>query len=276
MLYFLIVMIFLSLFLINPLLLLLDEPYAIYSPPDMAEGRGNHFGPAIVPPDSFFMLGDNRNYSFDSRFFGFVERSQVIGKLDSIYWSWDENTRRIRWERIGSSIDSIVESSSQGREGEKQNQWPYREFEYVKAYLYNLDNQLHAHHALVKNSQLDKTVVGKGILLTQKQVDIIIETTNQDIAGLIQGLSKSYIPHHGFVFYNKAHQPAAYITLCFDCEAIRVYPEIKSPGKFEELSEKEIKRLLHLLDRYRQIINESKLPIFDTPFQYQEYGKGLR
>jgi hypothetical protein len=178
--------------------------------------------------------------------------------------------------RFGSSIDSAGESSLRDRKGEKQNKWPYREFEYVKAYLYNLDNRLLANHALVKNNRLDETVVGEGILLTQKQVDIIIETTNQDIDGLIQGLSKSYIPHHGFVFYNKDHQPEAYITLCFDCEAIRVYPKIKAPEKFEELSEEEIERLLNLLDRYRQIVNETKLPIFASPFQYQEYGKDLR
>ena len=41
----------------------------------------------------------------------------------------------------------------------------------------------------------------------------------------------------------------------------------------EELSDQEIKRLLNLLERCKQVIRETKLPIFDSPFDYQEYGK---
>ncbi len=164
-------------------------------------------------------------------------------------------------------------TGQQVMKGKKGDKWPYLEFDYVKAYLYNLDNQLHGNHAVIKNNQLDKTVVGDGVLLDKIQVETILEVINSDIAGLIQGLSKSYIPHHGIVFYDNTHQPVAYITLCFDCEALRVYPAIDFPKKHEELSEQEIKRLLKLLERCKQVIRETKLPIFDSPFDYQEYGK---
>jgi hypothetical protein len=157
--------------------------------------------------------------------------------------------------------------------GKKGDRWPYTEFAYVKAYLYNLDNQLHGNHAIIKDNQLDKTVVGDGVLLDKNQAENLLQVINSDIAGLIQGLSKSYIPHHGIVFYDNNHQPVSYITLCFDCEALRVYPAIDFPEKNEELSEQEIKRLLKLLDRCKQIIREIRLPIFDSPFDYQEYGK---
>ncbi len=46
-------------------------------------------GDLVVPPDSFFMMGDNRYHSHDSRFWGFVPRENIIGRPVVIYWSFD-------------------------------------------------------------------------------------------------------------------------------------------------------------------------------------------
>lgn len=151
--------------------------------------------------------------------------------------------------------------------------WPYYDVKYVRAYLYNLDNNLYGNHAIVKGNKLDPTVVGEGILLNQKQVETLAALTNKDIQGLIEGLSKSYIPHHGFVFYDKDNQPIAYITLCFDCEAIRVWPEIRESTNKKsttELSDKEVKVLLDILEQYKRIVLELKLPVLETPFEYEK------
>ncbi|MDO5537249.1 MAG: signal peptidase I [Desulfovibrionaceae bacterium] len=64
----------------------------------------DNFGPVTVPPDNFFVMGDNRDNSMDSRFWGFVERKAVIAKARRIYWSWESLTN-IRWSRIGSAIE---------------------------------------------------------------------------------------------------------------------------------------------------------------------------
>lgn len=89
---------------------ILKEPFVIHSDsyifPKGVQPRDN-FGPFKVPDDSLFVMGDNRDQSFDSRFWGFVKKSSVRGKAISIYWSWDEKNQSIRWKRIGKNIDHI-------------------------------------------------------------------------------------------------------------------------------------------------------------------------
>ena len=60
--------------------------------------------PVTVPPGKLFVMGDNRDHSHDSRFWGFVDVQAVKGKAFLIYWSWDGHDRWIRWERLGSLI----------------------------------------------------------------------------------------------------------------------------------------------------------------------------
>jgi signal peptidase I len=106
----------------------LDEPYVKFLEASYASGepdlrqddpRGN-WGPQTVPPDMYFVLGDNRDNSRDSRFWGFVPQEDLLGRAAVVYWSYDatreEHRRtklsewvrdtlssfgRTRWERIG-------------------------------------------------------------------------------------------------------------------------------------------------------------------------------
>lgn len=61
--------------------------------------------PVKVPEGNYFVMGDNRDRSFDSRFWGFVPEEQIKGLAFIKYWSWDSERFRPRWNRIGRWID---------------------------------------------------------------------------------------------------------------------------------------------------------------------------
>ena len=71
----------------------------------------DNWGPVVVPPDLFMMLGDNRDDSEDSRYWGFVERDRIKGRPLFIYYSFDGSRLKplpwltgIRWNRIGGGV----------------------------------------------------------------------------------------------------------------------------------------------------------------------------
>lgn len=101
---------------------LLQEPYKLHKTPYVDSYRDNFpsdpntrvddralemldknvmDGEVVVPPDCYFAMGDNRDSSLDSRYWGFVPRANIVGKPLIIYWSYDAPTERL----VSSGID---------------------------------------------------------------------------------------------------------------------------------------------------------------------------
>jgi signal peptidase I len=110
-----------------------DEPYAHHTDPN---GDGGHpwmdwqasylternprqpyyptrdnWGPVAVPEGRFFVLGDNRDESLDSRYWGFIQRPQIKGRAVALYFSYNNRPdggvpvlSRVRWNRVGSRL----------------------------------------------------------------------------------------------------------------------------------------------------------------------------
>jgi signal peptidase I len=72
-----------------------------------------NYGPIIVNEKEYFMMGDNRDHSHDSRFWGSVKYKYIVGKPWFVYMSWDDDFK-IRWNRVGKNVSTLEEELRNG------------------------------------------------------------------------------------------------------------------------------------------------------------------
>lgn len=84
----------------------LEEPYVAPFRPREARPCAYAYGcgPTPVPSNSYFVMGDNRDNSHDSRYWGFLARGLLVGRVGLLYWSWDGEAKWPRWSRIGRRV----------------------------------------------------------------------------------------------------------------------------------------------------------------------------
>ena len=95
----------------------LDEPYVHFLAPPSAPSElhevtsfdvRERFGPVTVPADQYFMMGDNRDNSADSRYWGFLRRDYIKGKALVIYWSYQAEREDYQDESAGATVKGLV------------------------------------------------------------------------------------------------------------------------------------------------------------------------
>jgi signal peptidase I len=84
----------------------LQEPYvhSAARTDGLEKSPGDSFGPVHIPERNYFLLGDNRALSYDSRFWGPVVRDKIWGRVCVIYFSWASDVFSVRWDRIGAAV----------------------------------------------------------------------------------------------------------------------------------------------------------------------------
>ena len=95
----------------------IDEPYVHFLEPPSAPSASSEmtssdlrerYGPVTVPADSYFMMGDNRDNSQDSRYWGFLPRSFVKGRALMVYWSYDGGPEVYQEEGLGARLRGLA------------------------------------------------------------------------------------------------------------------------------------------------------------------------
>jgi signal peptidase I len=86
-----------------------EEPFVVFKEPRGPQDRLVNFGPIVVPQGTIFCLGDNRNNSLDSRYWGPVPLSYLKGRAVLIYWSYEAERGDEEWKGMGHRARQLAE-----------------------------------------------------------------------------------------------------------------------------------------------------------------------
>jgi hypothetical protein len=173
----------------------------------------------------------------------------------------------------------------------KRRAFPGVEYSYVKLYLYNTlseeevavdkkskdprfvdtrtpeEKSRRVDSHIMTDGRYSRSKIGSGVRVP----DDLVASLNKLISGgtpeLLEGLSKCFVPRHGFVYYDREHRPVASVSICFECEGLRVYPAPKARAsrRFR------IRRAHRQLAALESIVRRAEVPVFERPEAYTSF-----
>ncbi|MEE2788812.1 MAG: hypothetical protein VX589_15860 [Myxococcota bacterium] len=151
--------------------------------------------------------------------------------------------------------------------------FPAVEYAFVKAYLFNVDRDQgggRPDEHIVRDGVWSMSKVGDGVRLNRRTVDTLNQILSSDVRLLTSGLSKCFIPRHGLVYFDTAHQPVASVSICFECEALRRWPRPRLKPHMGEPSQQALHAAEQQLAQLRSLLDGS-LPVYDRIDGYDAF-----
>jgi len=147
--------------------------------------------------------------------------------------------------------------------------FPGKEYSYVKVFLMNIEKTTAKPDLnILSLDRYCKSKIGNGTLLDEDQLESLQDLLTQNMLSLHVGLSKCFIPRHGIVYYNDKHEPVAAMSLCFECEKVRFYPNIYKDVKGPVQSTKVV---IKQLKAFHKILDEAEVPVYDDKTLYAQH-----
>jgi len=124
---------------------------------------------------------------------------------------------------------------------------------------------------IYKNGIYAKTKIGDGVLVSDERVESLNSILSGDINILLDGLSKCFIPRHGFVYYNSENEPVASVSVCFECGQIKIWNNKEIQRKEIVYSKKSIAKAEKQIEYIKSKVVVGLLPVYDEVPKYKEY-----
>lgn len=146
--------------------------------------------------------------------------------------------------------------------------FPNETFEYAKIFYFNLGEikTKPDYYIYSEEDGFAKSIMGSGKLSSQELTVSIQKLFSKTHEGLINGLSGCFIPRHGIVYFDKNDQPVASLSICFECEAIRMWT--KSTGKIKSKNLKTIAGAATQIIQLKALLQNEKIIVSDNPSDY--------
>lgn len=147
-------------------------------------------------------------------------------------------------------------------------QIPLDSIQSVSVYMFNLEvkDMKRPEIHIFQDGNWAKTAIPVEKPVTEEGLESLKKLLKKDLSTLQIGLSKCFIPRHGIIFYDAKRNPIGAISVCFECEGIRIWPvkEVEMPKKMKE------KKALKQLDIIKSVIMVAGWPVYDSPREYEE------